>query len=184
MTTDDRSQNPGYHRRGCPQHVHPSQRDAGAIAICTCGGINPDDRGLAALAERLPGPLTRWGQRIEPRHWNVTEKQMALDLAAVILGTDGVFLPDGPGTNGERCRAIEAAARAIVGQTWRDASEPLFEWAAQRGRTAMISLSVQIRFGSGRPLAPRVPSRRKYRCASATARPLRAMYWTSWLRVQ
>lgn len=37
---EDRSQDPRYHTRGCPQHVHPTQRPPDVIAICTCGGVD------------------------------------------------------------------------------------------------------------------------------------------------
>jgi hypothetical protein len=76
--------------------------------------MTTDDRGLAALAERLwnnsevlseEGP---WADASESHHESMSA------WAVAILGTDGVFLPDGPGTNDERCRAIEAAARAVV----------------------------------------------------------------------
>lgn len=30
---------PQLHRRGCPLHVHVTQRDPNVIAICTCGGV-------------------------------------------------------------------------------------------------------------------------------------------------
>jgi len=98
--TEDRSMEPRFHRRGCPQHVHPSQRDPGVIAICLCGGIDPDDNGLAALAAaletvmrdsvaRVGGPYAALGSP------EVTIKFDRPAFAAAILGERGVFLPDG-----------------------------------------------------------------------------------------
>jgi hypothetical protein len=51
MRSGDRSVIPQYHRRGCPQHVHPSQREAHVIAICTCGGL--EDRANRERARYL-----------------------------------------------------------------------------------------------------------------------------------
>lgn len=53
----DHAMEPRFHRRGCPQHVHPSQRDPTVIAICTCGGVDPDPR-IAALTEALEAVYT------------------------------------------------------------------------------------------------------------------------------
>jgi hypothetical protein len=30
---------PAFHQRGCPCHVHPTQRDPGTIYACLCNGV-------------------------------------------------------------------------------------------------------------------------------------------------